>query len=162
MSKPGFPEISPAAETKIVGISALPGLIRLLALNASVFSRVWSNRHAENNVSSWRTRLREINRVRERYSGVNKVNAQSTPTSPPSTASSTAQPESVGKLRDSLQARRSSVANFLTGNTKEEMASQRSSMISTAETEVGPSGVEGSLVDTLDFSRWAGAGKAKQ
>merc|ERR1711964_840009 len=36
MSKPGFPEISPAAETKIMSLAALPGFIRLLALNASV------------------------------------------------------------------------------------------------------------------------------
>ena len=42
MSKPGFPEISPASETKMVSLTALPGFIRLLALNASVFSLVWA------------------------------------------------------------------------------------------------------------------------
>lgn len=67
MSKPGFPEISPAAEPKTVGLTALPGFVRLMALNASVFSHVWANRGGGEFVSSWRSRLREINRLRERY-----------------------------------------------------------------------------------------------
>jgi hypothetical protein len=67
MSKPGFPEISPAAEPKTVSLKALPSFVRLLALNASVFSHVWANRAGGEHVSSWRARLREINRLRERY-----------------------------------------------------------------------------------------------
>ena len=67
MSQPGFPEISPAAEPKIVSLKALPGFVRLLALNASVFSLVWANREGGEHISSWRNRLREINRLRERY-----------------------------------------------------------------------------------------------
>ncbi|KAK4189086.1 hypothetical protein QBC35DRAFT_494192 [Podospora australis] len=66
MSAPGFPEISPAAEPKLVSLGALPRLVRLMALNASVFSLVWANREGEH-VSSWRNRLQEINRLRERY-----------------------------------------------------------------------------------------------
>ncbi|OAA66084.1 tuberin [Cordyceps fumosorosea ARSEF 2679] len=38
MSKPGFPPISPASETKMVSLRALPGFIRLLALNATMFA----------------------------------------------------------------------------------------------------------------------------
>jgi len=67
MSQPGFPEISPAAEPKIISLKALPSFVRLLALNASVFSLVWANREGGEHVSSWRNRLREINRLRERY-----------------------------------------------------------------------------------------------
>lgn len=146
MSKPGFPEISPAAETKIMSLAALPGFIRLLALNASVFSLVWANREGGQHVSSWRNRLQEINRIRDRYS---PKHPGSTPVSPPGTSNG------IGNVRDSLSSlRRSSVANFLT-NTPEPL-SQRSSILSTAETEVGPGGVgEESLVESLDFSRWA-------
>ncbi|ROT43717.1 hypothetical protein SODALDRAFT_375856 [Sodiomyces alkalinus F11] len=67
LSKPGFPVISPASETKMVSLKALPSSTRLLALNASVFSHVWSNRGGADNVSSWRNRLREIRRLREKY-----------------------------------------------------------------------------------------------
>jgi hypothetical protein len=154
MSKPGFPEISPAAETKILSLAALPGFIRLLALNASVFSLVWSNRHGGDNGSSWRARLREINRIREKYAI--KPSSLSTPVSPPGTTTNAGQ--DVSKVRDSLNSlRRSSVANFLTSANKDEiMLSQRSSMLSMADTEVGPSNGDGSLIDTLDFSKWAG------
>lgn len=67
MSKEGFPEISPCAATKMIDLKALPDFVRLLALNASVFSLVWANRESGEYPSSWRSRLREINRLRERY-----------------------------------------------------------------------------------------------
>lgn len=147
MSKPGFPEISPAAETKIMSLAALPGFIRLLALNASVFSLVWYNREGGEHVSSWRGRLRDINRIRDRYY---KKTPGSNPASPPGTSNGAEQKS----MRDSLSGlRRGSVANFL-ANTSES-ASQRSSLLSTAETEVGGSKDEESLVQSLDFSTWA-------
>ncbi|OAA64504.1 GTPase activating protein [Niveomyces insectorum RCEF 264] len=86
MSKPGFPQISPAAETKIVSLKALPDFIRLLALNASVFSLVWANRQGGEHISSWRNRLREINRLRERFGP--GVPASSVAASPPPVAAS--------------------------------------------------------------------------
>lgn len=67
MSKEGFPEISPCAATKMVDLKALPDFVRLLALNADVFSQVWANRESGEYPSSWRSRLRELNRLRERY-----------------------------------------------------------------------------------------------
>ncbi|KAK3493993.1 hypothetical protein B0T13DRAFT_449864 [Neurospora crassa] len=67
MSQPGFPEISPAAEPKVVSLTALPTFVRLLALNASVFSQIWATREVGEHISPWRNRLREINRLRERY-----------------------------------------------------------------------------------------------
>ena len=69
ISAPGFPEISPAAELKLLSAKALPEFIRLLALNASVFSLVWQNREGGEHFSPWRNRLREIKRLREKYVG---------------------------------------------------------------------------------------------
>jgi hypothetical protein len=149
MSKPGFPEISPVAETKILSLTALPAFIRLLALNASVFSLVWANREGGEHVSSWRNRLREISRLRAKHESKIPI---STPASPLDTLNG-AYRES-GNARDSLNSiRRSSVATFLTNAS--EHTSQRSSVISTAETEVGPGAGEESMVEALDFSRWA-------
>jgi hypothetical protein len=148
MSKPGFPEISPASETKIVSLMALPGFIRLVALNASVFSLVWANREGGEYVSSWRNRLREINRLREKH-GPKQT------TSPPSTSNGSSY--DTRNIRDSLNnLRRASVANFLADTS--EPSSQRSSVLSSTstETEVAPgSGADESIVDDLDFSRWA-------
>ncbi|KAI4095402.1 MAG: hypothetical protein LQ344_001700 [Seirophora lacunosa] len=62
-----FPESFPPATPKIVTASTLPGYVRQLVLNASVFCLLWSNRGGGEYVSSWRSRLREIRRLRERY-----------------------------------------------------------------------------------------------
>lgn len=67
LSAPDFPSISPAAEGKIVSGKSLPQFVRLLALNASVFSLVWANREGGEHVSSWRNRLREIKRLKEKH-----------------------------------------------------------------------------------------------
>lgn len=65
---PFLPEISPAATAKLVSASSLPGYVRQLALNAHLFSVVWSERaQGEERVSSWRSRLREIRKLREKY-----------------------------------------------------------------------------------------------
>ncbi|KAL8743232.1 MAG: hypothetical protein Q9190_004394 [Brigantiaea leucoxantha] len=65
---PSFPQISPAATTKLLSEGALPSFVRQLVLNASVFSMIWSNREGGEYISSWRSRLREIRKLRERYS----------------------------------------------------------------------------------------------
>ncbi|MCJ1256840.1 Tuberous sclerosis 2-like protein [Lignoscripta atroalba] len=62
-----LPPISPAASYKLVSATALPGLTRQIALNASVFSLVWANREGGEHISSWRNRLREIVKLRERF-----------------------------------------------------------------------------------------------
>jgi hypothetical protein len=81
VSQTGFPEISPASEPKMVSLKALPGFVRLLALNASVFSLVWANREDGEHVSSWRERLRQINALRTRYGP--KVSGAGVAPSPP-------------------------------------------------------------------------------
>ncbi|KAI9689488.1 MAG: Tuberous sclerosis 2-like protein [Bathelium mastoideum] len=73
LTKPGFPALSPAAETKLVSAAALPAFVRLLALNASVLSGVWvaggggGGGGNDAYVSSWRARLRVIKQLRARY-----------------------------------------------------------------------------------------------
>ncbi|KAF1918243.1 hypothetical protein BDU57DRAFT_514912 [Ampelomyces quisqualis] len=69
ISRADFPDISPAVETKILCGKHLAGYCRLIAINACVFSSVWCVREGGETVSSWRNRLREIKRLRERYGG---------------------------------------------------------------------------------------------
>ena len=162
MSKPGFPEISPASETKIVSLKALPVFIRLLALNASFFSHVWANREGGEHLSSWGSRLRSINQLREKYGP---------PTHPPSNIAQSQSNTMVSGLGAQLDASRSgstvrdnlrrssvatSVATFFTNST--EQNSHRSSMLSTAateNTETSPSTAADQLVESLNFSKWA-------
>lgn len=68
LCSPSFPQVSPTATPKVVSASALPSFVRQLALNASVLSLVWSNqREGGENLSSWRNRLKEIIKLRQRY-----------------------------------------------------------------------------------------------
>ncbi|GJN75236.1 GTPase activating protein [Purpureocillium lilacinum] len=161
MSKPGFPEVSPASETKMISLKALPGFVRLLALNASMFSVVWHNREGGEHISSWSGRLREIRRLREKHG----PKPAGTTTSPPSTAfgaqSQTAQADSSrpsSSVRDSFNSlRRTSVATFFTSAS--EQTSHRSSTLSTVatsnDTELPPTNGTSSLVESVDFSKWA-------
>jgi hypothetical protein len=170
MSKPGFPEISPASETKMVSLKALPSFIRLLALNASVFSLVWYNREGGEHISSWSARLKEIKRLRERHG----PKATSSLPSPPATSlggvsqgqqhpqqqqqqqlQDSSRPGST--VRDSFSSlRRTSVATFFTSTS--EQASHRSSTLSTStttnDTEMGAANSPAPLVDSVDFSKW--------
>lgn len=166
MSKEGFPEISPAAETKMVSLKALPDFIRLVALNASVFSLVWANREGGEHVSSWRSRLREINRLRERHGPKLAPSPSPPPTSVggsivtsgsgPQLQTSADNSRPASGVRDSFSSlRRSSVATFFT--TTSDQTSHRSSMMSTNTTDTEVLQINGldSLVDSLDFSKWA-------
>ncbi|KJZ80576.1 hypothetical protein HIM_00426 [Hirsutella minnesotensis 3608] len=163
MSKPGFPEVSPASETKMISLRALPAFVRLLALNASVFSLVWHNREGGEHISSWSARLREIRRLREKY-GSKSTNAASSPPPTswlggPSQALQTDASRGGTSVRDSFTSlRRTSVATFFTSTS--EQASHRSSMLSTSatsnDTELPPpTGHSNPLVESVDFSKWA-------
>ena len=83
ISRSDFPDISPAVETKILCGKHLAGYCRLIAINACVFSEVWSAREGRETSSSWRNRLRQIKRLRERY-GANNIDHQpaASPASP--------------------------------------------------------------------------------
>ncbi|KAL8661904.1 MAG: hypothetical protein Q9202_005186 [Teloschistes flavicans] len=67
MCSASFPKIWSATAPTVVSAAGLPGYVRQLAFNASVFSPVWSNRGGGEHISNWRSRLREISRLRERY-----------------------------------------------------------------------------------------------
>lgn len=151
LSKPGFPEISPASEAKMVSLKALPGFIRLLALNASVFCHVWNAREGGELISSWNSRLLEIRRLRDRYG------PKSTASSNPSQSQPSEPSRAGNSVRDSLiSLRRSSVATFFTSTS--EQTSHRSSTASTStknnETEVAHGNVVNCLVESADFSKW--------
>ena len=141
MSRPGFPEISPAAETKLVSGKSLPAFVRLLALNASVFSLVWANKEGGEHVSSWRNRLREIVKLRDKHCASTNSTPISTPTGTSSSASAgggmagqllASRTESAAQ-RESLNTRRASAATFLSDG----VVSHRSSVLSTAATATG-------------------------
>lgn len=164
MSKPGFPEISPASELKMVSLTALPSLIRLIALNASVFSSVWAEREGGEHIGSWRNRLRMIKRMREKHepkagnmtpsasqmSSLGGLAQQQQQQSDLSRPSSTVRDSFPGSLR------RSSVATFFTSAS--EQTSHRSSVVSTStmtnDTEVGTVQDTNPMIDMVDFSRW--------
>lgn len=166
MSKPGFPAISPASDIKMVSLKALPAFIRLLALNASVFSHVWHNREGGEHISSWSGRLREIKRLRDRHGPKHgsvslasppTILASSMPAGQPPAPLQPYQDQAGGSsVRDSFNSlRRTSVATFFT-NTSEQ-TSHRSSILSTAptnDTEVGTVNGLDSLVESVDFSKW--------
>ncbi|KAH8726029.1 tuberin [Phaeosphaeriaceae sp. PMI808] len=92
ISRADFPDISPAVETKILCGKHLAGYCRLIAINACVFSSVWYTREHGESVSSWRGRLREIKRLRDRYGG--GIGDYAAAASSPSSATSPSQPPS--------------------------------------------------------------------
>jgi hypothetical protein len=125
--KPGFPDISPAAESKIISGRNLAAYVRLMALNASVFSQVWYIKDGGEAVSSWRNRLREIKRLRERYGGA----TDSSPSSPLNTyplsvgTSGAVQTLTSPQSRETMAAfKRTSVTTFISEGTS------RSSVVS--------------------------------
>lgn len=157
VSQPDFPQISPAAETKVLSGRSLPAFVRQIALHASVFCLVWANREGGEHVSSWRNRLREITRLREKHTPTTPSNVTS-PGPTPASAGGISAGGGMGGQRESLGFRRTSGPGFF-ASSGDGLTSQRSSIFSTATTatETDPGGfVEGeSLADGYDFSKWA-------
>lgn len=128
MRKPGLPELSPASTPKVISGKSLAAYVRILAINASVFSLVW-NREGGEHISSWRNRLREIKRLRDRVM--------------------TAQTSSVDASESGfLGHRRNTRANI---HVEDEMASQRSQV---RPDMGGEWNVDNNVSQALDFSRW--------
>lgn len=130
LSKPGFPDVSPAAAPKVISGKNLAAFVRILALNASVFSLVWNNKGGEH-TSSWTTRLREIKKVRERA-----LTAQSQGS------------EAVEGAYPGL--RRNTKANIFS----EELPS-RAPQVQTDFAAEWNAAADTNIVQNLDFSRWA-------
>lgn len=68
LNRPDLPPISPAADPKIVSSSQLAPFVRMIALNADVFCHAWNAKQMGDTEfpSSWRARLQEIKRLKER------------------------------------------------------------------------------------------------
>jgi hypothetical protein len=74
LSAPSFPSVSPASEAKLLSGRALGPFTRLVALNGAFFSRVWAVREqGGEHVSSWRNRLLDVRRMRDKYGSREKV-----------------------------------------------------------------------------------------
>jgi Domain of unknown function (DUF3384)/Rap/ran-GAP/Tuberin len=95
MSRDDFPQISPAAEPKMVSEKNLAEFVRNVAINASVFCQVYSDKEAGEHVSSWRNRLHQINNLREKYMS-NNSSATTFATSPTFTGSLVSNSPAVG------------------------------------------------------------------
>jgi len=67
LTRQDFPNISSAAETKVVSGGVLAKYVRNLALNACVFANVWANREGGDTPSSWRARLMQLRTLKERF-----------------------------------------------------------------------------------------------
>ncbi|EAW08700.1 putative GTPase activating protein (Tsc2) [Aspergillus clavatus NRRL 1] len=129
MSKPGLPEISPASAPKVISGKSLAAFVRILALNASVFSLVWNSQGGEH-ISSWRNRLREIKRLRERALGSQ------------SQASETAEGAYPGQ-------RRNTKANIFSEEVPTRVAPVRNDFATDWN-----AAADASILQNLDFSRW--------
>ena len=67
LTRQDFPNISSAAETKVVSGQVLATYVRNLALNACIFANVWANREGGEYPSSWRGRLMQLRMLKERF-----------------------------------------------------------------------------------------------
>lgn len=162
VGKPGFPAISPASETKIISLKALPEFIRLVSLNAALFSTVWSSREGGEHISSWSNRLKAIVALRNKYDP--RLTGSSPSPTPGSNGGMTghaADSRPTSTVRESISSfRRTSVANFFTGSSSNnEPPSHRSSTVSTPttthDTEPFANATSPALVESVDFSKWA-------
>ena len=125
LSKPGFPPLSASAVPKVISGRNLAAFVRLMAVNASVYSLVSSR--GEDYVSSWQNRLREIRRLRDRAFA---ASARGTDTGAEIAYSTTRR------------------------NTKPEEPALAAGLRSSLSGEKG-SEVENNVFQNLDFSRWS-------
>ena len=107
LTKPGIPAMSPAHTTKIISGASLPAFVRLLALNASSFAQVWINRESAGGSgeppSSWRSRLKEIAKLRDRYG------PPEAPTEPPRNNTSVSNPADTVISNNAAQGKTTSI-----------------------------------------------------
>ncbi|KAK5108796.1 hypothetical protein LTR62_007770 [Meristemomyces frigidus] len=71
VTRPDYPNISSAADEKVVSGASLAGMVRNLALNECIMTLMWTGRGGEGAEypSSWRSRLQQLRRLGERYRG---------------------------------------------------------------------------------------------
>ncbi|KAK2739186.1 Tuberous sclerosis 2-like protein [Myotisia sp. PD_48] len=165
LSKPGIPEMSAAAVPKVISGKNLASFVRLIALNASVFSLV--SCRGEEHVSSWQNRLREIRRLRDRAFAASvsidsiadslaASSAVSTPTgggSTGTTASSASTPTSAPSASNS-----DLPFNTARRNTKPSLPGAEESSGHQGSRNFGNErslSIDNNVFQNLDFSRWS-------
>ncbi|KAH6642704.1 hypothetical protein C7974DRAFT_328278 [Boeremia exigua] len=126
VTKPGFPDVSAAAEPKILAGRHIAAYCRLIAINACVFSDVWSTREGGEQISSWRNRLREIKRLRERYGTAEQTQHTSTPASPSVGSQGPGLASPPREQGGASPFQRSSIATFITEGTSRSSISSSS------------------------------------
>ncbi|KAK2829900.1 hypothetical protein FQN49_007147, partial [Arthroderma sp. PD_2] len=137
LSKPGMPELSASAIPKVISGKNLAAFVRIIGLNASVFSLVCS--HGGEYISSWQNRLREIRRLRDRAYACSSIDITSPDATSSSNMSSNAGPNSDGQFAASRR------------NTK--LSHEDPSLRSGIGTERSLS-MDCNAFQSLDFSRW--------
>lgn len=67
MTRDDLPNISAAADPKIISAAQLAQFVRVLALNADMFCQTWNTKDSDAEFpSAWRARLQQIKRLKER------------------------------------------------------------------------------------------------
>lgn len=67
VTRDDLPNISPAADPKIISAAQLPTFVRTLALNANMFCQTWNTKDDDTEFpSGWRARLQHIKKLKER------------------------------------------------------------------------------------------------
>jgi hypothetical protein len=135
MTKPGFPNISPAADLKVISAALLPKFVRVLAINANVFAQCWQTKESDKEFpSNWRERLQHIKRLKHRMVLRSGSGSEATPgigsssSMPPPSSGSGASGRRTPGLKDSSS--------------------------NDGGPQVGAAWPEGTLAKQLDFSRW--------
>lgn len=67
VTRDDLPNISPAADPKLISAGQLGPFVRVLALNANLFCQTWNTKDSDMEFpSTWRARLQQVKRLRER------------------------------------------------------------------------------------------------
>jgi len=121
ITKNEMPDISPAAEPKVISALQLPKFVRVLALNANVFCQAWNVKDTDSEFpSSWRARLQQITTLRDRVvaktagqHGAATGTANSTPVMGPSSGRRTPiMREDTGTTQDGALAQQLDFSKF--------------------------------------------------
>lgn len=89
ITKDGLPNLSPAAEPKVISAEKLAQFVRVLAINASQFCLAWNSKDSDREYpSEWRTRLQQIKILKERVLAKATDKQQLTGLTSPATMSS--------------------------------------------------------------------------
>ena len=78
LTRNDLPNVSPAANPKIISAAQLAAFVRTLALTANVFCQTWNTKDEDTEYpSNWRARLQQIKRLKER--GMSKTGDKQAP-----------------------------------------------------------------------------------